>query len=222
MSIKSVVKVRRVAVAAVAGAAAAISVFAGSAAAGTPSFLVTDGFYPQTSAAYDLYAAGLVNVAPTPNASCNEDHPSASITVASLKTAVGTAKVVTAKCALGDDWASSSSSIASVSLLGGKLKVTALSSTCTDFVGSESGGYARVGSTISTINGARVPSGSGSISLPKIATVYFNKMTDDGVSVSTHAIEVVVAPVVVLGHVITPGQVIDVGGCSITRYPPLT
>jgi hypothetical protein len=224
MSTSTVVNVRRVVVAAVAGVAAAMSVFVGSASAGSPSFLTAPGFDPAAAGAYDLYAAGLVNVAPTPSAYCNDDNPVASKTLVSLKTPVGTAKALKAKCAIGDGWATSSSTIASVNLLGGKLKVTGLSSTCTDTDGydSDSAGIAQVGSTITTVNGAPAPKGSGSIFVPGVAAVYFNKMTDDGVTISTHAIEVVVAPVVVLGHTVTAGQVIDIGGCSITRFPPLT
>ncbi len=218
MSFSSVVKVRRVAVAAIAGAAAAVTLFAGTATAASP-FLVVDGFDAQSSAAFDLYAAGgLLNIAPTPLAFCDSDNPESHRKLASLSLGVvGSAKVLTSDCTVDGNGATSSSAIASVSLLGGKIKATAITSTCTD----EIDGNAVVGSRLTTLNGKPAPGGRATITIPHVATVYLDKLVDDGSTVYTIPIEVVVAPVLVLGHVVTAGQVIDVGGCGITRYPPI-
>ena len=214
MSTNSVVKIRRAAVAAVAGVAAALSLSAGTAEASTPPGLVVDGFYAQAAGAFDLYATGLVNIAPTPSAACSDEGPLADHgRLANLNLGVAVAKLLTARCKLAYPTSTAVSQIANVSLLGGAITATGIVSKCKD----NEDGRANVNSTVLTLNGNTVPLNSPPIVIPGVATVYINKNVDDGFSISTRAIEVVVDPIVVAGHVVVPGQLIDVGGCFITR-----
>ena len=210
---------------AAASTAAAIVALAGPAQADNPknpTNLVDAGFgYAAAAGSYNLYAAGnLLNIAPTESAFCNGDNPADSATLLTLNAGkIGTVKALKDSCSMdgeGDAW--SSQSIASASLLGGKIRLTAVTSNCSDV-----NGVGSVGSVVATINGQRPNSGSGQVlNLPGLASIVINEYHDVGGVMWTDAVHISVFPVFLNGRQITPAQDIVVGQCFVAAEPPLT
>src|SRR5581483_469204 len=97
------------------------------------------------------------------------------------------------------------------SLLGGRIRLTAVSSYCSDVDGVGS-----VGSVVATINGQRPNSGSGQVlNIPGVASVVINENHEVGNLMWTDAVHVSVLPVYLHGIQITPAQDIVVGQCFV-------
>jgi hypothetical protein len=118
--------------------------------------------------AFALQASGLITIPKTPHATCP---PGEVETIASLNLAVGVITALNASCvvdpATGTTTAATSGT---ASLLGALITITEIQASC---VASASGisGSSRVG----TINGIPIGTGSGSISIPLVATVFYNE-----------------------------------------------
>lgn len=119
--------------------------------------------------AFALQASGLITIPKTPHATCP---PGEVETIASLNLAVGVVTALNASCVvdLATGTTTAATSVGTAGLLGGLITVTEIQASC---VASASGvtGSSRVG----TINGVPIGTGSGSISIPLVATVFYNE-----------------------------------------------
>jgi uncharacterized repeat protein (TIGR01451 family) len=119
--------------------------------------------------AFALQASGLITIPKTPHATCP---PGEVETIASLNLAVGVITALNASCVVdpATGTTTAATSVGTASLLGGLITITEIQASC---VASASGisGSARV----ATINGIPIGTGSGSISIPLVATVFYNE-----------------------------------------------
>lgn len=149
----------------------------GSDAGGADSNAVTDChtvviFLP--GEAFAIEANGLLTVPKTPHATCP---PGESLTQAELDVVgLATVTALTAECLVDGDTGGThaSASVDGASLLGGLITITNIDSSCeADAAGVT--GTSRVG----TINGIPIGTGSGSLTIPLVAQVFFNETTTD-------------------------------------------
>lgn len=121
--------------------------------------------------AFAIQAQGLVTIARTPLATCPPDE---ALTSVRLNAAIATVDALSASCAVDEQTGETvaAASIDEVSLLGGVITISDIESTC---VANENGvtGTSRVG----TINGTPIGVGSGSLTVPLVAQVFFNETT---------------------------------------------
>jgi hypothetical protein len=121
--------------------------------------------------AFALQANGLITIPKTPHATCP---PGEVETIASVNLAVGVVTALNASCVVdpATGTTTAATSVGTASLLGGLITITEIQANC---VASASGisGSSRVG----TINGIPIGTGSGSISIPLVATVLYKETT---------------------------------------------
>lgn len=152
-------------------------------------------------AAWAVSANGVVTIARTPNATCP---PNSALTTAGLTVpGVLTVNALNGSCAVDPATGTTvaRSSVSGASLLGGVISVSDIESQC---VAGAAGvtGSSRVG----TINGRPIGGGSGSITVPLVATVHYNQtVTTPGGRLTQYAIRVVTLL----------GQEIVLGGCQV-------
>lgn len=119
--------------------------------------------------AFALQASGLITVPKTPHATCP---PGEVETIASVSVGVGTITALNASCVVdpATGTTTAATTVGTASLLGGAITITEIQASC---VAGASGitGSSRVG----TINGIPIGTGSGSIGIPLVATVFFNE-----------------------------------------------
>lgn len=160
--------------------------------------------------AFAIEVRGLVYVPRTPNVICP---PNDTQSVVRLGTGVGSINALNASCTLDPAVGRTiaTSSVADASLLGGLVRISTIQSRC----GASADGIVR-SSSVATINGIPIGSGSGSIGIPGVAQVFFNETTTNASGQFVqNAIRVVVPPVIVLGIVVVPGQEIILAGCRL-------
>jgi hypothetical protein len=137
-------------------------------------------------AAWAISASGVVTIPRTPNATCP---PNSNLTQAGLNVpAVATVSALNASCTLDPDTGTTraASNISSASLLGGVISISDIESTCVAGPGGITGS-----SRVGTINGQPIGTGSGSITIPLVATVYYNQtVTAPNGQLSQYAIRV--------------------------------
>jgi hypothetical protein len=136
--------------------------------------------------AWAISATGLVTIAKTPHAVCP---PDANLTQVGVNLpGVAVVNALNARCSVHPTTGvtTASSSVDSASLLGGLITISNIESTC--HAGADGiTGSSRVG----TINGQPIGTGSGSISIPLVATVFFNQtVTNASGQLFQHAIRV--------------------------------
>jgi hypothetical protein len=138
--------------------------------------------------AWSISASGVVTIARTPNAVCP---PNSNLTVAGLNVpAVANVSALHASCTVDPDTGTTraASNISTASLLGGVISISDIESTCVAGAGGITGS-----SRVGTINGQPIGTGSGSITIPLVATVYYNQtvtapngqLTQDAIRVQT-------------------------------------
>jgi hypothetical protein len=136
--------------------------------------------------AWAISASGIVTIPKTPHAVCP---PDATLTQAGLNVlGVVNVSALNASCTVNptSGVTTARSSVDGASLLGGLISITNIESTC--HAGADGvTGSSRVG----TINGQPIGTGPGSISIPLVATVFFNQtVTNAGGQLFQHAIRV--------------------------------
>ena len=135
--------------------------------------------------AFAIQATGLVSIPKTPLATCP---PNSALTQVGLNVpAVANLGVLNASCTLdpATGTTTATASVDSASLLGGAIRLTNISSTCV----SGPGGVTR-SSTVGTINGVPIGVGSGSLTIPLVATVRYNETTTVNGKLAQNAIRV--------------------------------
>jgi hypothetical protein len=155
-------------------------------------------------AAFAIEASGLVNVPRTPDVTCP---PNESQTIARLNLGVGTINGLNASCTLDPATGTTvaTSSVGDARLLGGLIRVTAIQSRCA----ASAAGIVR-SSSVGTINGIPIGTGSGAITIG-LATVYFNETTTNAAGEFVqNAIRIRVPPLLLI-----PGQEIILAGCRL-------
>jgi hypothetical protein len=93
-------------------------------------------------------------------------------TVASISVGVGSVTALHADCTVdpNDGTTRANGSVASASLLGGLISITDIHASCVAGAGGVSGS-----SSVGTINGIPIGTGSGSLAIPGVATVFYNE-----------------------------------------------
>lgn len=121
--------------------------------------------------AFAIQATGLVTIPKTPHATCPPDEV---LTQASLNLAIAVVNALNASCTVDPDTGETvaAASIDQASLLGGAITISNIESTCV----SNASGVTRT-SSVGTINGTPIGIGSGSITIPLVATVFYNETT---------------------------------------------
>jgi hypothetical protein len=214
---------RRFVVAATAAALAAgvLAATAGSAgAAPPPPFTVkTDPNFGAASAAgaVGIYATGsILNVQPTGTVACVSPQPRTVSDVAEVPLSpLADVLALHAECNIAprSDIAEAKSKIASVDLLNGAIDLVGVTAKCS----ITATGAATCGTQLAYLNGRSVGVGPIHIVIPGVAAVYVNKITEDAFGMNAIAVQVVVAPIVVAGHIIKDGETIDIGVASIAK-----
>jgi hypothetical protein len=122
--------------------------------------------------AFAIQATGPVTIPKTPHATCPPDETltQAALNVAPLAVVNGLNADCTVDPATGETVATAS--IDQASLLGGAIVISNIESSCV----SNADGVTR-SSSVGTINGNPIGIGSGSITIPLVATVFFNETT---------------------------------------------
>lgn len=136
--------------------------------------------------AWAISASGLVTIAKTPHAVCP---PNADLTTVGLNVpGVASVNALNASCSVDPDTGitHADASVDSASLLGGAITITNIRSSCVAGPGGLSGS-----SLVGTINGTPIGTGSGQLTIPLVATVFYNQTvtTPDG-QLFQHAIRV--------------------------------
>jgi trimeric autotransporter adhesin len=151
---------------------------------GSATAMVTVIIFAQAEA-WAISANGLVTIPKTPDALCP---PNSDLTLVGVNVpGVASVNTLNARCALDRSTGTTvaTSSVDSASLLGGLITISTIESTCV----ADANGV-RGSSRVGTINGTPIGTGSGSISIPLVATVFFNQtVTSDG-QLFQHAIRV--------------------------------
>ncbi|MGH3680088.1 MAG: choice-of-anchor P family protein [Natronosporangium sp.] len=121
--------------------------------------------------AFAISANGPVTILKTPHATCPPDE---SLTLAALTTGLVNLDALNAECTVDPDTGATvaSASVDEASLLGGVINITNIQSTCE----ADADGITRT-SSVGTINGIEIGTGSGSITIPLVATIHFNETT---------------------------------------------
>ena len=216
----------RLAAAVVAAACSAVGLIGtGTANAASPTLTSDAPLYTIASDAYNIAAAGPIHYAPHLHADC-VGFPSASLKSFSLSIpGIGTVSLPASYCDVsGDTYAAHGyQAIAGANLLGGRIVVGALTSSCV----ADDSGVTTVGSSVATLNGHAIGSNPGVLSIPGVATVYFNRNTEtvDDAGVTTMRsvaleVDVPAKTVTLLGktYVLTAAQTITLGECSVSGY----
>jgi trimeric autotransporter adhesin len=137
--------------------------------------------------AWALSASGIVTIAKTPHAVCP---PDANLTQVGVNVpGVLVVNALNASCTVNPTtgMTTAASSVDGASLLGGLISISNIESTCHAGADGVTGSSSRVG----TINGQPIGTGSGSISIPLVATVFFNQtVTNPSGQLFQHAIRV--------------------------------
>ncbi|HEX6345396.1 choice-of-anchor P family protein [Umezawaea sp.] len=122
--------------------------------------------------AFALAATGLITVAKTPHATCppNQDKTTATLTVLGL----ATVQALHADCTLDPvtGTTTANATVDGATLLGGAITISMIESHCTSGASGITGS-----STVGTINGTPIGSGSGSLGIPGVAQVFYNETT---------------------------------------------
>jgi trimeric autotransporter adhesin len=135
--------------------------------------------------AWAISANGLVTIPKTPDALCP---PNSDLTLVGVNVpGVASVNALNARCTLDRSTGTTvaTSSVDSASLLGGLITISTIESTCV----ADANGL-RGSSRVGTINGTPIGTGSGSISIPLVATVFFNQTVTSGGQLFQHAIRV--------------------------------
>jgi hypothetical protein len=135
--------------------------------------------------AWAISVNGLVTIPKTPDALCP---PNSDLTQVGLNVpGVASVNALNARCTLDRATGTTvaTSSVDSASLLGGLITISTIESTCV----ADANGL-RGASRVGTINGTPIGTGSGSISIPLVATVFFNQTVNSGGQLFQHAIRV--------------------------------
>lgn len=135
--------------------------------------------------AFAIEANGLLTIPKTPHATCPPDE---SLTQAQLNVpGLATANALNADCTVDAESGETiaSASVDEASLLGGLITITNIESTCQ----SNADGITRT-SSVGTINGTEIGVGSGSITIPLVASVFFNETTTVDGRLAQNAIRV--------------------------------
>ncbi|HEY8472820.1 MAG TPA: PKD domain-containing protein [Natronosporangium sp.] len=121
--------------------------------------------------AFAIQAAGPVTIQKTPHATCPPDEIE---TLAQLNVAIAVVDALNAECTVDPDTGETVAyaSIDGASLLGGAIVISNIESSCV----SNADGVTR-SSRVGTINGVPIGTGSGAISIPLVATVFYNETT---------------------------------------------
>lgn len=121
--------------------------------------------------AFALAASGPVTIAKTPLATCP---PNETKTVASVNLGIASTGALNASCTLdpATGRTDAAASVDHASLLGGLITIGAVQSHCVADAGGITGS-----STVATINGRPIGSGSGSLGIPGVAQVFYNETT---------------------------------------------
>ena len=202
-------------------------VAASPAGASAPSTLTGNvHVFTVDATAYNYAATGPIHYAPHLFANC-VGYPTASSKGLALNVpGIGTVYVPSAACGVSNvnQTAYGLQSITGASLLGGRITLGAVNSTCL----SDAAGNVTVGSSVASINGHPIGSTPGSLVIPGVASIYYNLNTQspanvanffDPVSLQSIAVLIVVPAhtVYVLGRpVTTPAQTITIGEFSIS------
>ncbi|GIH07676.1 hypothetical protein Rhe02_57430 [Rhizocola hellebori] len=119
--------------------------------------------------AFAVNATGLVTIAKTPLATCP---PNKSLTLATFSAGIISVNGLTASCAVdsGTGQTTASASVDQTSVLGGAITITGIQSSCV----ANAGGVTRT-SSVGAINGIPIGQGSGSITVPLVAQVFYNE-----------------------------------------------
>ena len=151
--------------------------------------------------AWAISASGVVTIARTPHAACP---PNATLTQVGLNVpGVANVSALNASCTIDPTTGTTraAASIDGASLLGGLISISNIESTCLAGAGGLSGS-----SRVGTINGQPIGGGSGSISIPLVATVSYNQtVTTPSGQLFQYAIRVQTLL----------GQEIVLGGCRV-------
>jgi hypothetical protein len=215
---------RLIAVAAVAlGATALVSASPAGATAAPPT--ISDSLVTYYADAYNIAATGPIHYAPHLHSVCNVG-TSVNKTFSLSVPGIGSVSLPVSSCyvAPDDDFsANGSADVAGATLLGGRLAIGAVHSRCNaDYFGNTT-----VGSTVVSINGRPIGNTPGALTIPGLATVYFNvnsSKTDPETRLTT--LSTIGVLVVVPGHTYsllgrtytTPTQTITLSECSISGY----
>jgi hypothetical protein len=121
--------------------------------------------------AFAIEANGPVTIPKTPHATCPPDE---SLTQVQLNAAIATVNALNADCTVdpGTGETIAAASVEEASLLGGVVTISNIESTCQ----SSAEGITR-SSSVGTINGVPIGLGSGSITIPLVAQVFYNETT---------------------------------------------
>lgn len=121
--------------------------------------------------AFALAATGPVTIAKTPLATCP---PNESKTIASVNLGIVSTGALNANCTLdpATGRTDAAASVDHASLLGGLITIGAVQSQCV----ADANGITGT-STVATINGRPIGSGSGSLGIPGVAQVFYNETT---------------------------------------------
>jgi hypothetical protein len=135
--------------------------------------------------AWAISTSGLVTIAKTPHAVCP---PDADLTQVGLNVpGVADVNALNASCLVSPDTGTNAdASIDGASLLGGAIRISTIESSCDAGVGGLSGS-----SRVGTINGTPIGTGAGQLSIPLVATVFYNEtVTTPSGQLFQHAIRV--------------------------------
>lgn len=216
----------RLAAAVIAAACGAVALIGtGTAQAASPTLSSDVPLFTTASDAYNIAATGPIHYAPHLHANC-VGFPSASLKSFTLSIpGIGSVSLPASYCdvSAADLSAHGYQAVAGANLLGGRIVVGAVTSSCV----ADAAGNTTVGSSVATVNGHAIGSNPGVLSIPGVATVYFNRNTetvdDSGlITMRSVALEVDVPAqtTTLLGrtYVISPAQTITLGECSISGY----
>lgn len=218
-------KARRLIAAAAVALGATALVSAAPVGASTAPPTISDNLVTYYSDAYNIAATGPIHYAPHLHSVCSVG-TSVNKTFSLSVPGIGSVSLPVSSCyvAPGLDYsAQGAADVAGAVLLGGRLSIGAVHSRCnSDYYGATT-----VGSTVASINGRAIGNTPGALTIPGLATVYFNvnSSTFDPESNMTTLRSIGVL-VVVPGHTYsllgrtytTPTQTITLSECSITGY----
>jgi len=215
---------RLIAVAAVAlGATALVSAAPVGATTAPPT--ISDNLITTGADAYNIAATGPIHYAPHLHSVCTVGQ-SVNKTFSLSVPGIGSVSLPVSSCFVnpGDDLsAGGAADVTGASLLGGRLRIGAVHSRCS----SDYYGATTVGSTVVSINGAAIGNTPGALTIPGLATVYFNVNSSNyNPDTGLTTLSTIGVLVVIPGHTYsllgrtytTPTQTITLSECSITGY----